>query len=465
MLTTYRFLLAQLYFNSLKGKTSPKAIRTALEKLSTGSEAYDHAYNDAMKRIEGQLKDEKKLAKQVLSWITCAKRPLTTSELEHALAVELKASQFDEENLSPIEDMVSVCAGLVTVNEESSIIRLVHYTTQEYFERTQESWFPDAETNIASICVTYLSFHEFESGICQNDEEFEERLRSSQLYDYASHNWGHHARKASTLIPEVTSFLETKAQVEASSQVLLAVKLYSSDSGFSQRFPKQMTGLHLAAYFGVKAAINSLLEIGLAALLKDSYGQTPLSWAAWNGHEAVVKLLLKKGAEVDSKEGSYSRTLLSFAAESGHEAVVKLLLEEGAEVDLKDSFGLTPLWWAAGNGYEAVVKLLLEKSAEVDSKDGFGWTPLWCAAGNRHEAVVKLLLEKGADVKLLLEKGAEVDSKEGSYGRTPLSWAAQNIHEAVVKLLLEKGAEVDSKDKHGQTPLSWAAEKEHEAVE
>ena len=46
--------------------------------------------------------------------------------------------KLDEENLPEIEDMVSVCAGLVTIDEESNIIRLVHYTTQEYFERTQE---------------------------------------------------------------------------------------------------------------------------------------------------------------------------------------------------------------------------------------------------------------------------------------------------------------------------------------
>ena len=116
MLTSHRFLLAQLHFDSLKGKKSPKAIRTALKELSTGNDAYDDAYNDAMERIEGQLAGEKELSKQVLSWITCAKRPLTTSELEHALAIELGELQFDEENLSPIEDMVSVCAGLVAVD-------------------------------------------------------------------------------------------------------------------------------------------------------------------------------------------------------------------------------------------------------------------------------------------------------------------------------------------------------------
>ncbi|KFY31800.1 hypothetical protein V493_00783, partial [Pseudogymnoascus sp. VKM F-4281 (FW-2241)] len=241
------FLLAQLHFDSLKGKKSPKAIRTALKELSTGNDAYDAAYNDAMERIEGQLAGEKELSKQVLSWITCAKRPLTTSELEHALAVELGELQFDEENLSPIEDMVSVCAGLVTVDEESAIIRLVHYTTQEYFERTQKRWFPQAETDIATICVTYLSFNVFETGFCQNDEEFEERLQTNPLYDYASHNWGHHARNASTLIQEVIIFLEKKAQVEASSQALLVQNSYSE---YSQRYPRRMTGLHLAAYFG-----------------------------------------------------------------------------------------------------------------------------------------------------------------------------------------------------------------------
>ena len=48
----------------------------------------------------------------------------------------------------------------------------------------------------------------------------------------------------------------------------------------------------------------------------------------------------------------------------GHEAVVKLLLEQGAEVESKDEDGRTPLWRAARNGHEAVVKLLLEKGAD-----------------------------------------------------------------------------------------------------
>jgi hypothetical protein len=61
-----------------------------------------------------------------------SKRPLTTSELRHALA---GASTLNLRNLRHIDLITTVC-WLVTVDEESDIICLVHYTTQEYFDQT-----------------------------------------------------------------------------------------------------------------------------------------------------------------------------------------------------------------------------------------------------------------------------------------------------------------------------------------
>lgn len=92
-------------------------------------EVLDQAYKEAMERINEQKPGFRRLANKVLSWITCAKRPLTTSELQHALAVEVGDTKLDEDNIERIERIVSVCAGLVTVDKETGIIRLVHYTT------------------------------------------------------------------------------------------------------------------------------------------------------------------------------------------------------------------------------------------------------------------------------------------------------------------------------------------------
>src|ERR1700733_3963544 len=141
-----------------------------------------------------------------------------------------------------------------------------------------------------------------------------------------------------------------------------------------------------------------------------------------------------------------NQSSLPKAAANGHVAVVKLLLEKGAKLEAKDERnGLTPLLWAAANGHEAVVKLLLEKGAELETKSDKdnGQTPLFYAAANGREAVVKLLLEKGA----------KLEAKDKDNGQTPLFHAAANGHVVVVKLLVEKGAELEAKDKgNGQTP-------------
>ena len=88
----------------------------------------------------------------------------------------------------------------------------------------------------------------------------------------------------------------------------------------------------------------------------------------------------------------YGRTLLSFAAGEGHEDIIKLLLET-VDPDIKDGkSSLTPLWWAARNGHGAAVKLLLATGqVEVNLKDISGRTPLSWATENRHEAVINLL--------------------------------------------------------------------------
>lgn len=440
-------------------------IRRALENLPNGSDALDKSYHNAMERIQGQEVGFQEVAKLVLSWIVCANRPLTTSELQHALAVEVGDSELGEDNLQEIEEMVSVCAGLVTVDEESDIIRLVHYTTQEYFERTQSLWFPDAQTTIATTCVTYLLFDAFKGGPCSTNEEFKARLRDNILYDYAARNWGHHVRASSTRMEDeildlkVQEFLESKLQVSAAAQAMMAPKsndVYWIYPGIAQN---EFLGVQLAAYLGLKKAILALLDNGHHPDPKDKLHDRPLSLAAQNGHNVIVKLLLANDSvDPDFKDSPYGRTPLSYAAGNGHEAVVKLLLDkDSVDPDSKDLYyGQTPLSWAAENGHKEVVELMLTMNGvDPDCMEiSYGQPPLSLAAKNGHEAVVKLLLAND---------GVDPDFKDKN-GQTPLALAATNGHNEVVKLLLsENGVNPDSKDiKYGRTPLSWAAENRHE---
>jgi hypothetical protein len=119
--------------------------------------------------------------------------------------VESGESELDLNNIPDVEDMVSVCAGLVIIDNESNIIRLVHYTTQEYFERIRESWNPCAQLEITSACLTYLSFNSFRSGSCPNNEEFECRLKKNVFLDYASRYWGQHIRTVQEQVYELAS--------------------------------------------------------------------------------------------------------------------------------------------------------------------------------------------------------------------------------------------------------------------
>ena len=100
----------------------------------------------------------RELAKKVLSWVIHAKRILSTAELQHAVAVEPGKPELNGKFIPNIEIIGSVCAGLVTIDTQSDVVRLVHYTTQEYFEQTQRDWFPHAQTDVTEIYVTYLSF-------------------------------------------------------------------------------------------------------------------------------------------------------------------------------------------------------------------------------------------------------------------------------------------------------------------
>ncbi|KAL2170616.1 hypothetical protein VTG60DRAFT_4629 [Thermothelomyces hinnuleus] len=81
---------------------------------------------------------------------------LTATQIQHAWAVRDTEDEIDEDSFPEIEEMTSVCGGLVTVDKGSDTIQLVHYTMQDYLEERLNPWFPDAHSNMVKICTSYL---------------------------------------------------------------------------------------------------------------------------------------------------------------------------------------------------------------------------------------------------------------------------------------------------------------------
>ena len=183
-----------------------------------------------------------------------------------------------------------------------------------------------------------------------------------------------------------------------------------------------------------------------------AFGTTPLHWAAQYGHAELVKLLLDRGANPDSK-CIVGRTPLHRTAEYGHTDLVKLLMDRGADPNEADKSGTTPLHWAAKSGRACLVKLLIERGADPDKKDDTGKTPLFKAVEyNQFERHT----EATDSVRILLDGGA--DPNVHAWDPTPLHRAAEFGRKDLVKLLLERGADPNETDGVGSTLLHWAAQ-------
>ena len=282
----------------------------------------DKAYDDTVDRIGNQEQGICELAKKVLFWIVCAKRPLTTEELRHALAVEPGTCRLDEMNLCPVSDMVSSCAGLVII--DSNIIRLVHYTTQEYFQRRGLKSFEGVqEDTIATSCLTYLSYDVFANGYL-TWSDLKSRLQQNAFFEYAAENWGYHIQDTQQRVGDLAlKLLMDDRKASASSQALFKSKFY--------RCPERFCGMHLVAYFGLSDIMVRLLE-EKDPDTSDSSGRTPLSYAAEKGNARLVELLLDYNVDPNSISDK-GRTPFSEAIERGSAAVVQLFLAKGVKLN------------------------------------------------------------------------------------------------------------------------------------
>lgn len=232
-------------------------IKAALQDLGQGLEGLDTVYAAAMERIQGQDRPVRKIALRVLAFIVYSRRPVTFHELRHALAVKPGTEEIDEDFCPSKTVILSKCAGLVTIEEESQIVRLVHYTIQEFFQRTGDVWFPDAKEDIATVCLTYLTYKTFDVE-CDYPSQAMLLLDSHPFLEYASTHWSYHTTESGQVDGLALKFLRSSRQVNVS--WFFYMGHYSRVSSNEDKI-KNPDALRIATTLGHLELFQKLLEV------------------------------------------------------------------------------------------------------------------------------------------------------------------------------------------------------------
>ena len=491
-----RFLLVKLHMDSLCSKMTIRDLKKALRTLPIG---LDESYSHAMDRIDLQDQDPRQLAYRILYWISYTLRPLTVNELRHALGVEPEESEFDEENLIEEGDLIAVCAGLVTTEQETQIVRLVHYTTQDYFEKIRDSKWPEARRTIAATCLAYLSYNDIEIQYegyryyIKAPKVLRENQRTRELvtvadvredppdnswdyarsaisshynskgtcldfYDYAAHYWPKHLR--GKLEDELQSIaLRFLRNDDARCMAMSTLRFWWNARVMSDE-------LCVAVAYDLESICKTMVfssnaDINSEKYIRDGRIKNALVYSGTFGRSQTAKMLMdvEKSRNDNGAESppitSAVLTAVIEAAWSGNRATICVLLDLEAEdgnVELRGASNVVPQAPASNQiraivppadrdpigAQDKVVAALIEHGFEIT-------TPLIAATGN------------GACLASALDEGWDIEDREDRYGKTALIVAAEIGRTNIVRLLLARGAEVNARDQWLETALHYAS--------
>ena len=391
-----------------------------LRRVTAAGVDLDSVYTQTLQRIKEQRGDQSRLGIEVLMWVSHSERPLRIGELQHALAVDMEKTDLDPENIRPENIVLGSCLGLAVVDNQTSTLRLIHYTLQEYL--SSRGILPDAHETLAQTCLAYLNYGQVK-GLPPNRIP---NPRDMPFLEYSAFYWGNHAKmglsdRSKSLVLELLTRYDNHI-----SATLLFNQMQSYDS--PPVIGHLFSGLHCASYFGIVEAVAALIEMkGYDVNQRDCKGFTPLRWAAQRGNEAVVRLLLTRDDVSPDKADNRGQTPLWRACLKGHEGIVRLLLTRDDVNPAKpDNLGRTPLLIAYMYGREVVVRLLLtQDDVNPDKQDNYGRTLLWWASGNGKKEVVVQLLTRG-DIN---------PETPDNIGRTPLRIADMHGHHEIAAIL------------------------------
>ena len=465
----------------------------------------DDMYNDAIRRIQSQSQDDRELANKALRWVAYTYRPLKVKVLLEALAIEPGETDLDREAIPPMGLILDVCAGLLIFDEQSEVVRLVHYTTQDYYNALAESALQEAHASIARDCLTYLSYGCFQANVsiaeelprsrpdrsaassiteiesiggrrsvggasikeeCLSENSFDQATvgkkfshKKSYFLTYASTFWGLHAVAGpeTSLVIEIEKFVVCNPRVTFFAPWdydMLHARVPQPEHSFESH-----PGCMIAAYFGLIETLKRLLRdpdhiLKQSCNDKEHAGWYALHFAACNDQTTAVELLLDVGADIDSRT-YLGETPLHVAISHGSLAVARALVDRGADAMAVTDEGWTPASLVRSDLPVPFLQHLLNAGAHISAQEVFDENPL-----------MQKVIENGdsTTAEWLFNTAISNSMDERPYQSSALAYASWTGSKAMVEILLKYGADPNSRSSIGQPALHCAVDMDQSSV-
>lgn len=469
-----------------------------------------------MQRIDNQEPEHRRMAFKILAWVSYAFRRLSLKELQHALAVEPRDTELDEELVLDGQSITSLCAGLVIVDQRTNIVNLVHYSTKNYFDEIRHIRFPNFHATITLVCATYLTLDTLKGA------KIWEMVQNFPLACYAAQYLGDHARYSpeEALEPSILDIICDLLSHPDKRKPLLSLLdgldlirsgFYSAGKSLqndNEERDYQSLEIEMPTFFGTALELSdhyqsnsSSAESADTITSSDTITQvgdeevwetkikssripevTALHLAASMGLAKIASLLLKETTNIDAVDET-GKTALTLALERGFEKAVELLVNSGACVDLRLDHGRGIFLLVTERNWHSAAESIAEKAritatqetsaheqdqvrfllavyfGHIDeSKQLLREGRLELVSRDRGIGKMALFLaterEDTPVIQLILTFGLDINSKD-DFGQTALHRATRRKSEPLMRFLLSNGAEVDCKDDNGRTP--WSA--------
>ncbi|KAM0719563.1 hypothetical protein Q7P37_003693 [Cladosporium fusiforme] len=384
-------------------------------------------------------------------------------------------------------------------------VRLAHFSIKEYLESSRilsggaKGFFLDPGKEhgfLTQSCLVYLAYY---FG-CSRKTSTSQDLTTFPLLGYAAKSWYYH-----TSLQEYSSRGLTLLSSGTRRRSWLLV--HPVDQYWKRSFEKGIedagNALYYAGFLGLSTAVRELLR-GEPDIEAEGgpYGNA-LQAASFSGHEEVVQILMDAGADINiqrrrvwqrttsgiiqwPREGGSYGNALQAASLGGHEAVIRILMDAGADVNAQGGFFGNALQAASFGGNETVVQMLMDAGADTKARGGQHDHALQAASLGGHVTVAQTLIAIGANVnaqggyhgnalqaastsgsqsivQMLMDAGADVNAQGGLFGNA-LQAACYQGHEKVAAMLLDTDVDVNAQGGRYGNALQAACYQGHEQV-